>query len=244
LLIITLFHSIEIFGEKRFSTFISQAAGIFTFISLKDVVHNLPKYANDPGLYVTLTFDDGYLDYYTKALPVLIEKKIPSTVFCIADFLGRKNIHGLPYLGKTHLREISNTPLCEIGSHSLNHPMFNKIDSNETDRQILHSKEKLQDFTGREVEFFAYPYSIATEYSLFSLMSSGYKAALCGHSKYYSFFTETSGLNLYHLGRYGISQRFATLEFLLLRNNFTRLGMLIFKDLINRSKKKKCTIKI
>lgn len=36
----------------------------------------------------TITFDDGYADFYWNALPILVKKKIPSTVFVVTDLVG------------------------------------------------------------------------------------------------------------------------------------------------------------
>ena len=36
----------------------------------------------------SITFDDGYADFYWNALPILVKKKIPATVFVVTDLVG------------------------------------------------------------------------------------------------------------------------------------------------------------
>ena len=61
----------------------------YNLISLKDYVDNHEKI--DPGeMYVALTFDDGYLDNYTNALPILKKYSAPATIFVSIDALDGK----------------------------------------------------------------------------------------------------------------------------------------------------------
>lgn len=64
---------------------------------------------------IILTFDDGYLDHYTAAFPLLQEFKMTGTFFIVRDFQGQAN-----YMSKFQVAELEAAGM-EIGSHSLNH---------------------------------------------------------------------------------------------------------------------------
>src|SRR4051794_29610028 len=71
---------------------------------------------------VAITFDDGYRDNLTTALPILEKYALPMTLFVVAGFVGRDG-----YLSDTELREMSRHPLVTIGSHGLWHRHFTRL---------------------------------------------------------------------------------------------------------------------
>ena len=46
---------------------------------------------------------------------------------------------------------------CEIGSHTLDHPILSRLDSAEAERQIVESRRRLEEWTGGRVRYFSYP---------------------------------------------------------------------------------------
>ncbi len=67
----------------RIVRFISRA---FNLLSLGDAVARLANQTL-PAAAATITFDDGYLDNYTVALPILRRYKAPATIFVATGFL-------------------------------------------------------------------------------------------------------------------------------------------------------------
>src|SRR5437762_8940555 len=65
---------------------------------------------------LAITFDDGYRDNLTTALPLLEKFNLPMTLFVVAGF-----VNGDGYLSEDELREISRHPLITIGAHGLWH---------------------------------------------------------------------------------------------------------------------------
>ncbi|MFO1431489.1 MAG: polysaccharide deacetylase family protein [Candidatus Competibacteraceae bacterium] len=45
----------------------------------------------------------------------------------------------------------------EIGAHTVNHPILARLDQETARREIVHSKQYLEELLGREVKLFAYP---------------------------------------------------------------------------------------
>ena len=102
---------------------------------------------------VAITFDDGYRDNLTVALPLLERFQLPITLFVAAGFLGRDQ-----YLSREDLREISKHPLVTIGAHGLWHRHFNRLTSDEARFELTESRQQLAGITGKPVDLLAWPY--------------------------------------------------------------------------------------
>ncbi len=102
---------------------------------------------------VAITFDDGYRDNLTVALPLLERFQLPMTLFVTAGFLGRDG-----YLSREDLREISQHPLVTIGAHGLWHRHFNRLTPDEARFELTESRRLLAGITGKTVDLLAWPY--------------------------------------------------------------------------------------
>src|SRR5688500_2087216 len=105
-----------------------------------------------------ITFDDGFRDNLTVALPLLERFQLPITVFVTAGFVGRYD-----YLSRSELREISRHPLVTIGAHGLWHRHFNKLTPKEAHMELIESRRLLESMTGRAVDLMAWPYGECNE---------------------------------------------------------------------------------
>jgi len=65
---------------------------------------------------VVLTFDDGYLDAYTDAYPILKKYDFTGTFYIIKNFVGKDR-----YMNQTQINKMEQNGM-EIGSHTLSHP--------------------------------------------------------------------------------------------------------------------------
>lgn len=72
---------------QRFRRQMARLRRFFTPIALPDAVQALKRGERLPQRAVAVTFDDGYADNLTVALPILREFGIPATVFVAAGFL-------------------------------------------------------------------------------------------------------------------------------------------------------------
>jgi peptidoglycan/xylan/chitin deacetylase (PgdA/CDA1 family) len=114
---------------------------------------------------VTLTFDDGFRNFYTEAFPVLEEYGFDATVFLVADFCGKHNdwAGNPPALPRSELlswREIRelNEHGIEFGSHTRKHPDLTRISNTEAGRELTESKSIIEGQLGTKVSTFAYPF--------------------------------------------------------------------------------------
>jgi peptidoglycan/xylan/chitin deacetylase (PgdA/CDA1 family) len=105
------------------------------------------------GKLVSITFDDGYRDNLTVALPLLEKFQLPMTLFVAAGFVGRDG-----YLSEDELREISRHPLVTLGSHGLWHRHFNRLTRHDARFELTESRRLLAGITGTNVDLLAWPY--------------------------------------------------------------------------------------
>lgn len=133
-----------------------------------------------------LTFDDGYEDFATRAMPVLREQDCPATVFLIADRLGEMNAwdagSGLPE-ARLMTRETILSLVEEgvaFGSHSATHVRLTEVDDFGLYRELVGSKRALESLLQRPVRTLAYPYLDNDERVRHAALSAGYEAAFGG----------------------------------------------------------------
>jgi peptidoglycan/xylan/chitin deacetylase (PgdA/CDA1 family) len=111
---------------------------------------------------VGLTFDDGYADFRTHALPVLLRYGFGATLFVVAGRLGGANTWDLPgprkaLLTAEQVRSVAAAGI-EIGSHSLTHPRLSTVDGAWLAAEVAGSRAVLEDVLGYGVAGFCYPY--------------------------------------------------------------------------------------
>lgn len=121
---------------------------------------------------IAITFDDGYRDNFTVALPLLEKFNLPMTLFVAAAFVDSEG-----YLSEAELREISKHPLVTIGAHGLWHRHFTRISLEEAGFELTESKRLLADTMGVPVDLMAWPYGECSPEVEQLAAEAGYRAA-------------------------------------------------------------------
>ena len=157
----------------------------FQTITFRDYARFLRAEAQLPHRPIVLTFDDGYEDNYTVALPLLQKFGCRAVVFAVTDER-RTNFWdaGKPsatLLSTTELRELDRSGM-EIGSHTVTHPNLTLIPRDESRRELQNSKEKLEQLLGSEVVSFAYPYGALSASAKELAEEAGYRFAVAADS--------------------------------------------------------------
>ena len=109
-----------------------------------------------------LTFDDGWANWCTTALPVLTAHGISATFYVCPGLWGQQHpdLPSTPegrLLGREDAIELHAAGM-ELGAHSLTHPDLRKLPDRELEREVRGSKEAVEELTGRACETFAYPF--------------------------------------------------------------------------------------
>lgn len=114
---------------------------------------------------LTLTFDDGYENFFEIAFPLLREYNIKVILFITVGFIGGAVSAGeifkinpsLKPLSWRQVKEIAQAGI-EIGSHSQTHPVLSMLDNKSARAEIADSKKEIEDIIGKKVKYFAYPF--------------------------------------------------------------------------------------
>lgn len=110
------------------------------------------EYAPTDTPSVVLTFDDGYEDNYTIALPLLEKYSAKATVFVAVNLLGQAH-----YLTEQQVRALADSGCVRIGSHTMNHARLGKLDADAAVQELAGAQAALETLTGRSVRALAYP---------------------------------------------------------------------------------------
>jgi len=117
-----------------------------------------------------ITFDDGYKDLITNALPLLKKYNFKATCLIISNLIGKRNIWDEfnENIKDKELMNLSDINYwlkngMKIGSHSKNHKKLTKLDDKEKIDEIINSKNELESLTGTTIDSFCYPYGLYNE---------------------------------------------------------------------------------
>lgn len=99
-----------------------------------------------------ITFDDGYLDNYQHAFPILKEFGFAAAFFITTGDIGKQG-----FVTWEMLREMAAVPGIEIGSHVCEHKPLSDISEEEARISLVTSKKILEDKIGREIKGVSYP---------------------------------------------------------------------------------------
>jgi peptidoglycan/xylan/chitin deacetylase (PgdA/CDA1 family) len=133
-----------------------------------------------PNRCVVMTFDDGFANFFTHALPICERHGVQVSVFCVAGFLGRSSTwDALPkqtHLTGGQIREISMQGH-EIGSHTLSHANLTLLSDKDLAMELAESKKILEDFIGKPVTSLSFPFGRMNRRVWNVAQSIGFKAA-------------------------------------------------------------------
>lgn len=102
---------------------------------------------------ISITFDDGFQDNLTVALPLLEKYNLPAAIFVTAGFIGKDG-----YLTSESLKSLAAHPLITIGSHALWHRHLTQLTESDARHELAASKQILEDTISQTVDLLAYPY--------------------------------------------------------------------------------------
>lgn len=134
---------------------------------------------------VGLTFDDGYANFLSTALPILEKLGFSATVFVVSGMLGDENAWvdapRMNLLSTHEIREVAEQGM-EIGSHTLNHSVLSSdLGIKLLQLELSNSRKILNEVLDNEVEGVCYPWGAVDTEVIQSARQAGYTYA-CGGS--------------------------------------------------------------
>lgn len=134
-------------------------------VKVGDVARALRGETELPRRAVVFTFDDGWLDVYTEAFPILSAADFAGTLFLVGNALGHR---GIAYaesrekapqrvLSREQIRELAGKGW-EIGAHSNSHVHLTRLSEADARRDIEAGRREVEAMFGTRPEVLAWPY--------------------------------------------------------------------------------------
>jgi peptidoglycan/xylan/chitin deacetylase (PgdA/CDA1 family) len=123
----------------------------YTPITVTDLAEVLINGGDLPVRPVVITFDDGNVDIYENAFPIMQEMGFVGTFYIVANRLQSQY-----YVSAAQLQEMANAGW-EIGDHGMSHIDLT-LDSETLGYEMATSRSVLEDAVGIPIRTFAYPY--------------------------------------------------------------------------------------
>jgi peptidoglycan/xylan/chitin deacetylase (PgdA/CDA1 family) len=149
----------------------------FTPVRVSDWINALDNKTILPKKPILLTFDDGYVDNYLNAYPILKKHKAKATFFVIANDISTKP----GFMNWSELRELEQSGLIDVESHTLHHVHLGDVSPDTAKMELINSKQKLENELKKQILAVAYPYGSHTEKTKEIVKQSGYRLAFSTH---------------------------------------------------------------
>lgn len=145
-----------------------------------------------PGKAVLITFDGGYLDFFTYAFPLLKQFNFTATVFIVAESIGKTNswekaeFEQVQLMGWPEIRQLRDAGI-EFGAMSATHQPLTAFSPTEIVREAAKSRAILERGLGKSVRYFAYPYGDVDKIVEHLIGASGYTFGVSYGSNFSNF---------------------------------------------------------
>jgi peptidoglycan/xylan/chitin deacetylase (PgdA/CDA1 family) len=146
-------------------------AGVHT-LTLAEAMTALETGKPLPPRSVVLTFDDGYADFATAAVPALRRDGLVGTVYVVSGFVGRP-----AYMNADQVRQVDQEGMV-VGCHTVNHVDLARTSPQVASMQITVSHQQLEALVGHKVVDFAYPYGGFTPGVAQMVLNDGFREAV------------------------------------------------------------------
>ena len=142
---------------------------------LPDQVYNyLTKGTALPSKPIMLTFDDTDLDQFTVAAPEMKKYGFKAVYFIMTVSIGRMG--RTKYMSSDQIKQLSDAGNV-IGSHTYDHKNVKKYVAEDWVTQIEKPTKRLEEITGKKIEYFAFPFGLWNKEAIPQLKKRGFKAA-------------------------------------------------------------------
>jgi peptidoglycan/xylan/chitin deacetylase (PgdA/CDA1 family) len=174
---------------------------------LLDQNHTITRNSKKP---VLITFDDGYLNMFEIAFPILTKFGFSAVVSRSADLSRSSNwwdteigFPAAPLMDSAHLIELDKAGI-EIASHTMNHIHLPQIAGMRLRYEVAESKCVLENLLGKEVPIFIYPYGETNKEIKLMVEQAGYRCAFAAYTGPINFESD-----LYEIRRILMRNRFS-----------------------------------
>jgi glycosyltransferase involved in cell wall biosynthesis/peptidoglycan/xylan/chitin deacetylase (PgdA/CDA1 family) len=160
--------------RRNFDRQLKYMSRLGEFISLDDAMDALQNPKGVNGRYFCLTFDDGFKNSFSNALPILLDNRAPAAFFIPTDYIGlemerdRNKLNGffsrsqsytlpIEFLNWDECRHLVDAGMT-IGSHTCSHVALKGLSESVLKHELLDSKHCIEERLGTECRHFCCPW--------------------------------------------------------------------------------------
>jgi peptidoglycan/xylan/chitin deacetylase (PgdA/CDA1 family) len=144
----------------------------YTTISVEMLVRAITSGYKLPPHPLIISFDDGNMDIYTNAFPIMQKYGFTGAIYIVGNYMGADG-----FMDRAQILELYRAGW-DVGNHSMRHLDLTKLSDKDLRIEILGSKKKLEDALGIEILSFAYPFGAKTNTTIGWVHGAGYIAAM------------------------------------------------------------------
>ena len=156
-----------------------QQAG-FEIVTVAELAARAGGRKPPPGM-VALSFDDGMDDNHSTLLPILRARAAVATVYVTTGLIGQENPWMAPgtsrMMVEDELRDLAAAGV-ELGAHTVTHPDMSQLGYDDCLREMVESRDRVAEISGRAVRTFAYPFCKYGDDAVRAARDAGFEAAL------------------------------------------------------------------
>ena len=179
----------------------------YNIMPLSSVIHALKNQTPLPEKTVSITFEGGYSSAYRKAIPLLLKRGLPFTVFYPSEAVQMKNPD---YLSLSDLKTLQQYNFVDIGILPARHSHLYLQDDRENLRLLNKAIADYQTIFNERPSLFSYPYGEYTARYKMAVKDRNFQAAIGIHSGAISPESDFNALPRFSITEgYGDIERFA-----------------------------------
>ena len=168
--------------------YLTNKRSIFCFVS------ELKDYTGKKNV-VALSFDDGFLDNYQYAYPLLQKYAAKATIYLAT------RIEGIEKLDVVHIQEMAQSGIIEFGAHTQHHVNLLKLSDEDAYQEMMKSKQDVEALVGH-CPSFAYPFGRFNEQHQQMAKKIGFKNAVSTRKKVEAY-TASNQFNIPRVSTHG-----------------------------------------
>lgn len=178
--------------------------GGYNIVKLDTIVDALKTGARLPDRTIAITFNGGHKSAYENAMPLLLKKDIPFTVFLSTDHLDAKSpLH----VSWDDVKKLRRNDLVSFGLHPAIYTRLTDADETEIRRQVNNAIVRYRAVFKTEPKFFAYPFGEYTQAYRDIVAASGFTAAFGQQSG-----VAYAGSDMFSLPRFPMTESYGDLD--------------------------------
>ena len=199
-------------SKEQFLNHINEISnGDYSITALPDIIKSFKNGEKTKPRAIVITFDGADKSIVNNAAPLLIERKIPFTIFVPTQKISDTSTSSLTW---DDLRDLKKTGLVTFGLHPQTYSRLAGMNEEEIKRQINSAKSTLRNELDVETDLFAYPFGEYDKKYQDILKSLGFTAA----------FGQQSGVahgrsDMFALPRFTMTQNYSDLDRFVMTSN-------------------------